>query len=77
MQAGKAVFVANCAACHNANGTGGAGPSLHQVATTKTFAQTVDFIEHPSGGIMPKLYPGTLSEAQVKEVTAYVRATFH
>lgn len=60
-----------------ANGTGGAGPSLHQVATTKTFAQTVDFIEHPSGGIMPKLYPGTLSEAQVKEVTAYVRATFH
>jgi len=77
VQAGKAVFVANCAACHNANGTGGAGPSLHQVATTKTFAQTVDFIEHPSGGIMPKLYPGTLSEAQVKEVTAYVRATFH
>jgi mono/diheme cytochrome c family protein len=76
VQSGKAVYVANCAACHNANGTGGAGPSLHQVATTKTFAQTVDFIEKPSGA-MPKLYPAPLSEAQVQEVAAYVRATFH
>jgi mono/diheme cytochrome c family protein len=76
VKAGEAVYVANCATCHNANGTGGVGPSLHNVAVTKSYAQTVDFIEKPSG-TMPKLYPGTLSETQVKAVAAYVRATFH
>jgi mono/diheme cytochrome c family protein len=76
VKAGEAVYVANCASCHNANGTGGVGPTLHHVAVTKTYDQTVDFIEKPAGA-MPKLYPGTLSEAQVKEVAAYIRATFH
>jgi mono/diheme cytochrome c family protein len=76
VKAGETVYTANCAACHNANGTGGVGPTLHNVAATKTYAQTIDFIEKPAGA-MPKLYPGTLSEAQVKEVAAYVRATFH
>lgn len=73
---GQQVYAANCAACHNANGTGGAGPTLHNVGTTKTLAQTVDFIEKPSG-TMPKLYPATLSAAQVQDVAAYIRATFH
>jgi mono/diheme cytochrome c family protein len=76
VKAGETVYVANCASCHNANGTGGVGPTLHNVAVTKSYAQTIAFIEKPSG-IMPKLYPGTLSEEQVKEVAAYVRATFH
>jgi mono/diheme cytochrome c family protein len=74
--AGEKIFVANCAACHNANGTGGAGPNLHTVGATKTLAQTIDFIENPSGA-MPKLYPGTLSEAQVQDVAAYIRSAFH
>ena len=72
---GETVYSANCAACHNANGTGGVGPNLHQVGTTKTLAQTIEFIEKPSGA-MPKLFPGTLSEAQVKDVATYLRATF-
>jgi mono/diheme cytochrome c family protein len=76
IQAGQQIYATNCAACHNANGTGGAGPNLHQIATKKTLAQTITSIEKPSG-IMPKLYPGTLSDAQVRQVAAYIRATFH
>ncbi len=75
VKAGETVYVANCASCHNANGTGGVGPSLHNLAAKKTYAQTVDFIEKPTG-VMPKLYPDTISETQVKAVAAYVRATF-
>lgn len=74
--AGRQVFIANCAACHNADGTGGVGPSLHQVGKTKTLAQTINFIKNPAGA-MPKLYPGSLSEVQVQDVAAYIRATFH
>jgi mono/diheme cytochrome c family protein len=74
--AGQKVYGANCAACHNADGTGGVGPNLHSVGTTKTLAQTIEFIEKPSGA-MPKLYPGTLSEAQVQDVAVYIRSTFH
>jgi mono/diheme cytochrome c family protein len=74
--AGQAVYAANCAACHGASGTGGVGPNLHQVAATMTLDQTVAFIEKPAGA-MPKLFPGTLSAAQVQEVAAYVRSAFH
>jgi mono/diheme cytochrome c family protein len=74
--AGAMVYAANCAACHNANGTGGAGPNLHGVATSMTLAQTVAFIKKPAGA-MPALYPGTLSDAQVTAVADYVRSAFH
>jgi mono/diheme cytochrome c family protein len=74
--AGAQLYAANCAACHNAAGTGGIGPNLHTVSTGMSLGQTVSFIEKPSGA-MPKLYPGTLSEAQVGQVAAYIRATFH
>jgi len=76
VKAGQQLYAANCAACHNADGTGGVGPNLHQVATSMSLSQTVAFIEKPAGA-MPKLYPGTLSEAQVGQVAAYIRATFH
>jgi mono/diheme cytochrome c family protein len=75
VQAGKAVFTANCAACHNVDGTGGVGPNLHGEASAKTLAQTVAFIENPSGA-MPKLYPATISAKQVDDVAAYVRTAF-
>jgi hypothetical protein len=35
----------------------------------------VAFIESPSG-IMPHLYPATLSAADVENVAAFIRATF-
>jgi mono/diheme cytochrome c family protein len=75
LQSGQQVYAANCAVCHGATGNGGVGPNLHQVATTKTFAQTVAFIENPTGG-MPKLYPSKLTDQQVRDVATYVRTTF-
>jgi mono/diheme cytochrome c family protein len=70
---GAQVFAAHCATCHGANGEGGVGPNLHGIATRKTLAQTIAFIENPSGGIMPKLYPSQLTEAQVQQVAGYVQ----
>jgi mono/diheme cytochrome c family protein len=74
-QAGRKIYAANCAACHAANGGGGIGPSLHEIAARRSFDQTVGFIENPVGP-MPKLYPGKLSEEQVREVASYIRAAF-
>jgi mono/diheme cytochrome c family protein len=72
-EGGAQVFAAHCAMCHGANGEGGVGPNLHGIATRKTLAQTVAFIENPSGGIMPKLYPSQITEAQVQQVAAYIQ----
>ncbi|MGH7716679.1 MAG: c-type cytochrome, partial [Vulcanimicrobiaceae bacterium] len=57
---------ANCAACHDAAGQGGVGPSLKQISQRMSLAQTIAFIKSPSGSVMPKLYPATLSAAQVQ-----------
>ncbi len=51
LSADKQVDTANCAICHNTDGTSGVGPNLHQIATTKTLAQTIEFIEAPAGAI--------------------------
>ncbi len=75
LAAGQTIYAANCAACHNAKGAGGIGPSLHGLSTRKTLAQSIGFIEKPSGA-MPKLYPSPLSAAQVRQVAAYILATF-
>jgi cytochrome c553 len=72
---GQKIYAANCAQCHGANGGGGVGPSLHGIATRKTLDETVAFIENPSG-IMPRLYPATLSTVQVQEVATFIRDTF-
>jgi len=72
---GQQIFTANCAECHGASGEGGDGPSLHGIGANKSLAATVAFIESPTGG-MPKLYPATLSAAQVSEVANYIRSTF-
>ncbi len=75
IQAGSAIFAANCSMCHGANGEGGVGPNLHKIAQRRTLAGTIAFIENPSGG-MPKLFPSTLSADQVREVATYIRTTF-
>jgi mono/diheme cytochrome c family protein len=74
--AGKQLFAANCAACHGAGGEGGVGPSLQGIAQRKTLAETVAFIKAPTGSVMPKLYPATLSAAQVTEIATYISQTF-
>jgi mono/diheme cytochrome c family protein len=73
--AGKQLYGTNCAACHGADGQGGVGPNLHGIAKRMSFDQTVGKIENPSG-VMPKLYPGTLSAAQVNQIAAFIRSAF-
>ncbi len=74
--AGRVVYAANCASCHGAAGAGGVGPSLVQLSKHMSMAQTVAFIENPTGGVMPKLYPATVSAAQVEQVASYITKTF-
>ena len=70
---GKAIFSANCAGCHGANGIGGGiGPTLKNEKSRKNFDQTVAQIEHPTGQ-MPKLYPSMLNEQDVSDVAAFVQ----
>lgn len=71
--AGKRVFDANCAVCHGAGGQGGGiGPSLRNEKTRKDFVQTQAWIKDPQPP-MPKLYPGKISEKDVRDVAAYVQ----
>ncbi len=76
LTAGKQIYAENCAACHGATGEGGVGPSLRQIGKRQSLAQTIAFIESPPRSVMPKLYPDTLSAAQVKDVAAYISQTF-
>ncbi len=69
--AGKAVFTANCAGCHtlaDAAATGAVGPNLDDLkpdeATVKTQVEN-------GGGPMPA-FKGTLSDAEIASVAAYV-----
>jgi mono/diheme cytochrome c family protein len=69
--AGKAVFTANCGACHalkDAGTTGAVGPDLDQL---KPDAATVQKQVENGGGAMPA-FKGTLSDADIANVSAYV-----
>jgi mono/diheme cytochrome c family protein len=74
LAAGKQIYATNCSACHGASGQGGVGPSLVKIAQRKSHADIVAFIEKPAGAIMPKLYPGTLTAAQVDQVATFIEA---
>jgi mono/diheme cytochrome c family protein len=69
--AGKAVFTANCGACHvlsDAGTSGAVGPDLDQV---KPDAATVQKQVENGGGAMPA-FKGTLSDTDIANVAAYV-----
>jgi mono/diheme cytochrome c family protein len=69
--AGKAVFTANCGACHtlaDAGTSGQVGPDLDQL---KPDAATVQKQVENGGGAMPA-FKGTLSDADIANVAAYV-----
>lgn len=72
---GKLLFESQCSRCHGVGGTGGAGPALNRPVLRR--ASTDDaIVEIILGGI-----PGTamvsfwnLSEADARQVTAYIRS---
>jgi mono/diheme cytochrome c family protein len=71
---GKALFAAQCAACHGAGGSGGQiGPSLRNERARKDRDAVIRAIEQPSSP-MPKLFPGTLTSQDVADLTAYVES---
>ena len=69
--AGAPVFAANCSVCHGADGKGGnGGPDLTSIPAAKQMAKVVDQVSNGGGG-MPA-FKGTLSTAQIDNVSAYV-----
>jgi quinohemoprotein ethanol dehydrogenase len=69
--AGKTVFADNCAGCHGVDGTGGnGGPDLTAIPSAKNQAAVMKQVENGGGG-MPA-FKGSLTQKQIKDVTAYV-----
>src|SRR6185437_14522103 len=72
---GASVYAQSCASCHGADLQGEAGPpligqTLEAAYGTGTAAQLYDFISRQ----MPQDAPGSLSERQYLDVTAYILA---
>ena len=69
---GHTIYVSQCEACHGASGANGPiGPSLVKERKRHTLTEIEAIVRDPDPP-MPKLYPGTISERQVKDVSAYV-----
>jgi mono/diheme cytochrome c family protein len=68
--AGKAVFAANCASCHAADGTGGVGPDLTTLPAAADPAVVAKQVQN-GGAIMPA-FSGKLSDQEIQDVAAYV-----
>ncbi|MBV8374754.1 MAG: cytochrome c [Candidatus Eremiobacteraeota bacterium] len=72
--AGARVFAANCATCHGRSGVGGSvGPSLHGESQKMDYGALVSWISDPQPP-MPTLYPKFLTQAEVRDVGAYVQS---
>jgi len=71
---GAALFAANCARCHGADGGGGLGPQLSDGHVVKAFPNVDDQITFVTRGRdgMPA-FADTLSPAQIKQVVQYTR----
>ena len=79
--AGAQTYKSNCVVCHGADGTGTPtgkslkAPDLHTDAVQKmTAAQMITQVSDGKNNMPP--FKSTLSEDQIKDVVAYVRATF-
>lgn len=79
--AGAQTYKSNCVVCHGADGTGTPtgkslmAPDLHSDTVQKmTTAQMITQVSDGKNNMPP--FKSTLSEDQIKDVVAYVRATF-
>lgn len=76
---GKAVYDANCAACHGKDGEGGVGPNLKSANGKPAVKDRLSEEEHLNTvkkGRLDKGMPAweSLGEAQIKAVVAYERS---
>jgi len=68
---GRSVYLAECAACHGHDGTGGqVGPALINESARRNEAAVRAIVLNPEPP-MPKLYPVRLTQADVRDVSAY------
>jgi ubiquinol-cytochrome c reductase cytochrome c subunit len=71
---GKVLFGDNCATCHGVAGANGTlGPSLVNEKSKHDLAATIATIKNPAPG-MTKLYPGMLTDDDVKAIATYVQS---
>ena len=64
-------FADNCATCHGPTGHGGnGGPDLTTIPTAKQLSAVVKQVTNGGGGMPP--FKGTLTDAQINDVAAYV-----
>ena len=68
---GKQLYGRNCAVCHGAADSGGLGPALKGVADRLTPDQALKQMMEPRGS-MPRFYPHTLTDVDVRDVVTYV-----
>jgi mono/diheme cytochrome c family protein len=71
---GQAVYEANCATCHGADGSGGVGPQLSDGKAAEAFPDAADevaVVTNGRGG-MPS-FEGDLSAQEIDEVVEYTR----
>jgi polyvinyl alcohol dehydrogenase (cytochrome) len=67
---GAALYAANCAACHGADGSGGAGPDLRGIGGMHTIDELIEVITNGRGG-MPA-WRDQLSAEEIQAVAQYV-----
>ena len=69
---GRSIYLAQCSACHGRDGAGGqVGPSLRNESARRNDAAVRAIVLNPEPP-MPKLYPVRLTQADVRDVSAYV-----
>jgi polyvinyl alcohol dehydrogenase (cytochrome) len=67
---GAAIYAANCAACHGADGSGGAGPDLRGIGEMHTLDELIQVITNGRGD-MPA-WNDELSAEEIRAVAQYV-----
>ena len=67
---GEAIYQANCAGCHGAEGEGGRGPSLQGIGEVHTVDELVEVITNGRGA-MPA-WQGRLTPEEIQAVGTYV-----
>lgn len=69
---GRTLYERECMACHGQRGVDGPiGPALKEERARKTYEQVRAIVLDPQAP-MPKLYPARLTQADVRDVSAYV-----
>jgi cytochrome c oxidase subunit 2 len=76
MEKGKAIYEANCAACHQANGQGmpPAFPALAGNANLKDAAMILNVVKNGRGAMPP--VGAAFSDEELKAVATYIRNSF-